>query len=151
MKRQSDETDPYAVLGVRPSATQGELRAAYRARARERHPDTGGDEAEMTRLNAAYLLLRNPAERAAFDRSRELTRAASNVPHWTGAAGPPPGRPSGTVLDFGLFAGWSIGEIARRDPGYLQWLAARPEGQPLEAEIEAVLGPIRQSRFGQRK
>jgi hypothetical protein len=32
-----------------------------------------------------------------------------------GAGGPPPGNPSGTVLEFGRYMGWSIGEIARTD------------------------------------
>ncbi|MDQ3128726.1 MAG: hypothetical protein M3Q66_09790, partial [Chloroflexota bacterium] len=65
------------------------------------------------------------------------------APPWTGIAGPPPGRPSGPVLQFGIFAGWSIGEIARRDPGYLAWLAERTEGQPHLAAIEALLAPMR--------
>lgn len=57
----------------------------------------------------------------------------------TGGAGPPPGRPSGSVLRFGRHVGWSIGEIARIDPGYLQWLSERREGRPYLAEIEATL------------
>jgi curved DNA-binding protein CbpA len=145
------EDDPYAVLGVRPNASQADLRAAYRARARERHPDIGGDEAEMRRLNAAYHLLRDPVRRKAHDKSREPASLVPDQPHWTGAAGPPPGRPSGSVLDFGLFAGWSLGEIARRDPGYLQWLAERPEGRPYAEEIERVVALHRESRFGQRR
>jgi curved DNA-binding protein CbpA len=145
------EDDPYAVLGVRPNASQADLRAAYRARARDRHPDTGGNEAEMRRLNAAYHLLRDPVRRKAHDLSLEPASFAQEQPHWTGAAGRPPGRPSGSVLDFGLFAGWSLGEIARRDPGYLQWLAERPEGRPYADEIERFVAPHRESRFGQRR
>lgn len=57
----------------------------------------------------------------------------------TGGAGPPPGRPSGSVLGFGRHKDWSIGEIARVDPGYLEWLAERREGLPFLAEIEATL------------
>lgn len=57
----------------------------------------------------------------------------------TGGAGPPPGRPSGSVLGFGRHVGWSIGEITRVDPGYLQWLAERREGRPYLDEIEATL------------
>jgi hypothetical protein len=57
----------------------------------------------------------------------------------TGGAGPPPGRPAGSVLGFGRHIGWSLGEIARVDPGYLEWLSARPEGQPYVAEIDALL------------
>lgn len=57
----------------------------------------------------------------------------------TGGAGPPPGRPSGSVLGFGRHVGWSIGEIARIDPGYLAWLSERREGRPYLDEIAATL------------
>ena len=40
------------------------------------------------------------------------TTASMHEPDGLGAAGPPPGRPSGSVLNFGRYAGWSIGEIA---------------------------------------
>lgn len=56
-----------------------------------------------------------------------------------GPAGPPPGRPQGSVLPFGLFRGWSIGEIARVDPGYLEWLEGKREGRPYLAEIDEIL------------
>lgn len=61
----------------------------------------------------------------------------------TGGAGPPPGRPSGSVLGFGRHVGWSIGEIARVDPGYLEWLSERREGRPYLAEIAATLLRVR--------
>jgi curved DNA-binding protein CbpA len=60
----------------------------------------------------------------------------------TGAAGPPPGRPSGTVLEFGRHLGWSIGEIARADPGYLVWLEGRYEGRRYLDEIDATLRKV---------
>ena len=60
----------------------------------------------------------------------------------TGGAGPPPGRPSGSVLPFGRHIGWSIGEIARSDPGYLEWLAQRPEGAPYLGEIDQALRKV---------
>lgn len=56
-----------------------------------------------------------------------------------GAAGPPPGRPSGTVLGFGRYAGWSVGEVARRDIEYLEWLDRVPIGRPYRDEIDALL------------
>jgi len=46
--------DPYAVLGVAPTATLAELRAARRRLAQRLHPDHGGDEASMRELNAAF-------------------------------------------------------------------------------------------------
>jgi curved DNA-binding protein CbpA len=62
-----------------------------------------------------------------------------NAPDGTGGAGEPPGRPSGTILPFGRFIAWSIGEIARYDPGYLEWLDQRPDGAPYRDEIDATL------------
>ena len=54
-------------------------------------------------------------------------------------AGAPPGNPSGTVLDFGRYAGWSLGEIARRDLDYLEWLQRATFGRRLRDEIDALL------------
>jgi len=56
-----------------------------------------------------------------------------------GAAGPPPGRPSGSVLNFGRFAGWSLGEIARTDIEYIEWLDRPPIGRPYRDEIDQIL------------
>ena len=56
-----------------------------------------------------------------------------------GAAGPPPGSPSGTVLNFGRYAGWSLGEIARRDLEYLEWLDRMAIGRAYRDEIDGLL------------
>ena len=56
-----------------------------------------------------------------------------------GAAGPPPGRPSGTVLNFGRYAGWSLGEIARSDMEYVEWLDRAPIGRNYRPEIDEIL------------
>jgi curved DNA-binding protein CbpA len=66
-------------------------------------------------------------------------RRPRSTPPWTGAAGPAPGRPSGSVLDFGIYCGWSLGEIARQDAGYLEWLETKPDGRRYAAEIDALL------------
>jgi curved DNA-binding protein CbpA len=60
-------------------------------------------------------------------------------PDGLGAAGPPPGRPSGSVLTFGRYAGWSIGEIGRRDLEYLEWLDRAPIGRQYREEIDGIL------------
>ena len=57
------------------------------------------------------------------------TTARSSATARARRAGRPVDRP-GSVLDFGRHLGWSIGEIARVDPGYLVWLEGRPEGKP---------------------
>jgi curved DNA-binding protein CbpA len=56
-----------------------------------------------------------------------------------GAAGRPPGEPSGSVLNFGRFAGWSLGEIARRDLDYVEWLDRSPIGRQYRDEIDGIL------------
>ena len=56
-----------------------------------------------------------------------------------GAAGPPPGRPSGSVLNFGRYSAWSLGEIARRDLEYIEWLDRVPIGRTYREEIDAIL------------
>jgi curved DNA-binding protein CbpA len=68
------------------------------------------------------------------------------APEGLGAAGPPPGKPSGTVLGFGRYAGWSLGEIARTDLGYLEWLDRMAIGRAYRDEIDAIL-----RRAGRRK
>jgi curved DNA-binding protein CbpA len=71
--------------------------------------------------------------------SRNGSVAWRRGPAGEGAAGPPPGNPRGSVLPFGRHIGWSIGEIARIDPGYLAWLQPRREGEPYREEIERYL------------
>ncbi|HZC33519.1 MAG TPA: J domain-containing protein [Candidatus Bathyarchaeia archaeon] len=56
-----------------------------------------------------------------------------------GAAGRPPGNPSGSVLNFGRFAGWSLGEIARRDLEYIEWLDRSSIGRQYRDEIDGIL------------
>ena len=56
-----------------------------------------------------------------------------------GSAGPPPGGPFGSVLNFGRYAGWSLGEIGRADLEYLEWLDRMPIGRTYQAEIDEIL------------
>jgi hypothetical protein len=47
-------SDPYVTLHLLPSAPPEVVKAAYRALAVLNHPDKGGDEEKMKRLNEAY-------------------------------------------------------------------------------------------------
>jgi curved DNA-binding protein CbpA len=153
----TEERDPYHVLGVARGATRTQIRAAYVARARNAHPDlVGGNGLDVMReLNEAWDILKDRDRRSEYDATtgpvtieavttaRPAANGANdpNKPFWTGAMGTPPGRPHGPVLDYGIFAGWSIGEIARRDRGYLHWLRDRPEATPIRLDIERLLDP----------
>ena len=72
--------------------------------------------------------------------------ASMRAPDGLGAAGPPPGNPAGSVLNFGRYAGWSLGEIARRDIEYLEWLDRMTIGRPYRDEVDVIL-----RRMGRRR
>jgi len=90
--------------------------------ARERPPETVSRDWTSGRSNAG----------GGYDESMRKSEGE-------GAAGPPPGNPSGSVLKFGRYAGWSIGEIARRDLEYLEWLDRMAIGRMYRDEIDVVL------------
>jgi hypothetical protein len=86
--------DLYAVLGVTQSADEHELRAAWRARARESHPDVAaGPAAEdrMRRVNLAWEWLGTPERRRDYDRSRHAAETSAQAPSAdpAGRADPP--------------------------------------------------------------
>lgn len=57
----------YDDLGVARDATPEELNAAFRRRAKEHHPDAGGDAEAFARASHAIAVLRDPAARAEYD------------------------------------------------------------------------------------
>jgi curved DNA-binding protein CbpA len=146
-----EHPDLYRVLQVDPAADPDVIQAAYRVLARKRHPDLVGDEQGMKALNAAWEILGNTERRARYDRERgeaaaqvakqRTGTAPSLKPYVREHAGPPPGNPSGSVVGFGRYEGWSLGEIARIDREFLEWLRSVPTGRGLKAEIDAMLRP----------
>ncbi|MFC7069387.1 J domain-containing protein, partial [Halobaculum lipolyticum] len=51
--------DARRTLGVDAGVSQSELKAAYRDRVKETHPDSGGDEEAFKRVNRAYETLKD--------------------------------------------------------------------------------------------
>ena len=151
----TEERDPYEVLGVGRAATRRQIRAAYLARARRAHPDLVGGRGldDMRSLNEAWAILKDTHRRSDYD----ATAGSATIEGVTTAIGPArwirtrrsgPARwacrragLSGPWSDYGIFAGWSIGEIARKDRGYLHWLRDRPEAKAIRPDIERLLDP----------
>ena len=88
--------DYYELLGVSKSATQEEIKKAYRKLAHKHHPDKeGGDEEQFKKINQAYEVLSDTGKRAQYDQFGQS---------FDGSSGPgPQGDP------FGGFGGFNQG------------------------------------------
>lgn len=60
--------DLYAVLDLTPDASPEDVKRAYRRKAREHHPDAGGDEERFKEVTQAYEVLSDPERRRRYDR-----------------------------------------------------------------------------------
>ncbi|AMK32886.1 Chaperone protein DnaJ [Pseudomonas putida] len=83
---QSEKNDPhgfYAVLGVSPAATDEQIKAAYRRRAMDLHPDRNAAKdttKQFQFLNEAYAVLSNAELRAEYDRREPANTSAEPTP-----------------------------------------------------------------------
>lgn len=75
-----DQINYYDVLGVSRSASQSEIKAAYRRLAKERHPDyPSGSGREFSLLQEAHGVLSDPELRRRYDEELDLAYAADQL------------------------------------------------------------------------
>jgi len=159
----------YHMLMLDPSVDTEIITLVYRQLAKRHHPDRDSRSdagARMAELNAAYATLSDPVKRAQYDRSLRRTDSLVDVAprHYDapstsgvrmvavpvaaptdrsehGEAGPPPSfpPPSGRVITYGRYRGWSLSQVAHHDRDYLEWLQRTPSGRAYRAELDAVL------------
>ena len=86
-QREWFEKDYYKVLGVPETATEKEIRRAYRKLAKEHHPDAHpGSEDRFKEISAAYDVLSDQAKRKEYDEVRRLGPMAGGA--FGGGGGP---------------------------------------------------------------
>ena len=59
--------DYYNTLGISKSASEADIKAAYRKMAMKHHPDRGGDEKKFKEVTEAYETLSDPQKKQMFD------------------------------------------------------------------------------------
>ncbi len=134
--------DYYAALGVSRTASEKEIRSAYRRLARKLHPDVNpNDKASETRfkdVNAAHEVLSDPEKRKKYDRYGDNWEHAEEIERAQRGRSRGGFRTAGPSVEFGeggigdLFGGMFEGRSGGR--------AARPRPQPpVEHPVEISL------------
>ncbi len=102
----SNSNDFYTILGIPRSASQDEIKKAYRKLAHQHHPDKqGGNEAKFKEINEAYQVLSDPKKRSQYDQF-----GPSFAQGFGGQS-----RPGG--FDFGNFDGFDFSRDFGRGSG----------------------------------
>lgn len=129
-------TDYYEVLGVDRSASDDEIKKAYRKMSRKYHPDIAGPEFEdkFKEVNNAYEVLSDPQKRQMYDAGVD-----PNDPN--GGAGGFGGAGFGDMGDFlNIFTGGAFGGGAGAGP--------RPRTQPGRDALASVTIDLKTAVFG---
>jgi molecular chaperone DnaJ len=140
--------DFYQVLGVSDTASQGDIKKAYRRLAKQYHPDANPNNSaaaeRFKEISEAHSVLSDTEKRKQYDQMRRLgafdggPRRSSGGPRPAGA----PGDVGAEGFDFGDFGG--LGDIFSSIFGR-GGRQAQPRGESLEAVVEV---PFRVAALG---
>lgn len=138
-------TDPYSVLGVSRSASDGEIKKAYRQKAKALHPDQHpGDKVKaeaFKKVSAAYEILGDETKRGQFDRGEIDGDGQPRGFHSGGHGGMGGGGDPFEDILSGIFGGGRT----RRGPGPRKGRDVRYKVEV--AFADAVLGASRRMRM----
>jgi len=113
--------DYYQILGVDRTASQDEIKRAFRKLAHEHHPDKGGNEAKFKEVNEAYQAVGDTEKRSRYDQF-----GSADGPQGFGGGGFPGGFDPNAFGDLGDLFGNFFGGSGR---------GRAPRGQDVEMEM----------------
>jgi len=139
-------TDYYSTLGVSRSASEKEIRSAYRRLARKLHPDVNPSdkaaESKFKEVNAAYDVLSDPEKRKKYDRYGDNWEHADEIERARRTRGPGRGfyySTSGPNTEFGDGGSGDLGDIFGGIFGGRTRTARRPRQLDAEQPVEITL------------
>jgi DnaJ-class molecular chaperone len=140
--------NPYTVLGVPKSATEAEVKKAFRRLAKEHHPDRNANDPKakekFSELNSAYEIVGDATKRAQFDRGEIGADGKPKFQGFDGFGGGGSGARRGGFEPGGFDPSSVFGDLfadaMKRGGG--AGARAHPKGQDIEAQLVVTLTEI---------
>eukprot|EP00658_Telonema_sp_P-2_P039951 TRINITY_DN2857_c0_g1_i1.p2 TRINITY_DN2857_c0_g1~~TRINITY_DN2857_c0_g1_i1.p2 ORF type:complete len:170 (-),score=22.55 TRINITY_DN2857_c0_g1_i1:290-799(-) len=131
--------DPYTVLQVGRSATERDIKSAYRRLALKHHPDTGGTEGAFAAVQEAYEVLGSKTGRAEYDSrnggARPGFRRSYEVKRGFGMR-----RPPSNAYDFDAWNRAHYGaEDLARNKRTQRWKASQVNPPPVKRSMPWIM------------
>lgn len=98
--------DYYSILGVSKSASEADIKKAYRKLAHQHHPDKGGQKEKFQEINEAYQVLGDKQKRAQYDQFGSADPRAGGFGGGAGTGGFGGFRTQTGNFDFGSAGGF---------------------------------------------
>ena len=137
--------DYYQILGVSKTASEDEIKKAFRKLAHQYHPDkSGGDEAKFKEINEAYGVLSDKTKRAQYDRFGSAGTAGAGY----GAGGFNPQDFGFDFSGFGNNSNFDMGDIGDILSSIFGGAARVKRGRDVQVDIEL---DFKESIFGVKK
>jgi len=134
-----NKRDYYEVLGISRSASQDDIKRAFRQLAMKHHPDRGGDAEKFKEINEAYQILSDENKRAQYD------RFGFEAPGLGGFEGQ--GFSSFSDI-FDMFFGSGFGGFGGRSGRSGARSTRRIQGEDVEVKVKV---PFKEAVFGAEK
>ncbi len=146
--------DYYQILGVARSASEEDIKHAYRRLARKYHPDVSQEpraEERFKEIAEAYEVLRDAEKRAAYDQLGSNWQAGQEFrppPGWRGSAGSTGGNPFGGGLGGREFSDFFESLFSQMGGGQAGFAGARGFQKPGQSQTVTLAISLEEAYHG---